>query len=60
MADTGRPRRLGNDHELTENPYRLLEWRDHRFQPPVAPATSRQAPAAVECWRRVVAVPPIR
>ncbi|WFS02494.1 branched-chain amino acid ABC transporter substrate-binding protein [Rhizobium tumorigenes] len=31
------PVAFGNDHELTENPYRLLEWRDHRFQPPVAP-----------------------
>ncbi len=31
------PVAFGNDHELTENPYRLLEWRDHGFQPPVAP-----------------------
>lgn len=28
---------FGNDHELTDNPYRLQEWRDHRFQPPAAP-----------------------
>ncbi|MET0747392.1 MAG: ABC transporter substrate-binding protein [Rhizobium sp.] len=31
------PIAFGKDHELTDNPYRLLEWRDHRFQPPVSP-----------------------
>ncbi len=25
------PITFGDDHELTENPYRLLEWRDNRF-----------------------------
>lgn len=25
------PIAFGDDHELTENPYRLLEWRDNRF-----------------------------
>ncbi|MGA1803592.1 branched-chain amino acid ABC transporter substrate-binding protein [Rhizobium sp. HT1-10] len=32
------PISFGSDHELTENPYRLLEWHDHRFQPPPAPS----------------------
>ena len=27
------PITFGEDHELTENPYRLLEWRDDRFIP---------------------------
>lgn len=31
------PLAFGNDHELTDNPYRLLEWRDHRFQVPLSP-----------------------
>ena len=25
------PIAFGDDHELTENPYRPLEWRDDRF-----------------------------
>ena len=32
------PVAFGNNHELTENPYQLLEWRDHQLQAPQAPA----------------------
>lgn len=32
------PVTFGNNHELTENPYRLLEWRDHQLQAPQIPA----------------------
>lgn len=33
------PVAFGPDHELADNPYRLMQWRDHRFQPP-PPATN--------------------
>lgn len=32
------PVTFGANHELTENPYRLLEWRNHQFLAPPVPA----------------------
>ena len=32
------PVAFGSNHELTENPYRLLEWRNHQFAAPQIPA----------------------
>jgi branched-chain amino acid transport system substrate-binding protein len=32
------PITFGENHELRDNPYRLLEWRGNGFLPPHAPA----------------------